>query len=332
MASTIKDIASALGISPSTVSRALNDHPQINEETKKAVNEIAKKLNYRTNKVAAGLRTHKTYCLGVVVPHIAQHFFSSVLSGIQKVASEHQYQLLICQTNESQKEERQYLEALVAGRVDGILLSISEDTENIEHLNRVMEEMPLVLFDRTSDQIKTIHVEAEDYRGAYMATKHLIDKGQRVIGHLAGPRSLTVAQNRLKGYKDALEANKIPFRESLVEYSEFENKEVSKNLKRLLNDHPDIEGLFTVNDELAVGSILAFKEMNIKVPDQISVVGFGNYPIAEIICPKLTTISHHSYHIGARATYHLLSLIDKKPVNKNYKEVIPSELIIRDSA
>ncbi len=332
MPATIKDIAQSLGISPSTVSRALNDHPQIKDETKKAVREMARKLHYSVNQAASGLRTNKTFSLGVVVPQISNYFFSSVLGGMQKVASENDYQLLICQTNEKEDEELRYVQSLVSGRVDGLLMSISQETQNFDRLAEILSDTPVVLFDRTSEKIPTIHVEAEDYRGAYLATRHLISRGPGKIAHLGGPRKLTVSQNRLRGYKDALEENNISFDPGLLAHCEFDIKKVPEAVDKILAAHPEVKGIFAVNDEIAIEAILALKKKNIRIPEDIAVVGFGDYPIARIVEPNLTTISHYPAKIGERATHHLLKLINHREEAAVMKEVIPCELINRDSA
>lgn len=332
MPATIKDIAYALGISPSTVSRALNDHPQIKDETKKAVQEKAKELNYSVNQAASGLRTNKTFSLGVVVPQVSNYFFSSVLGGMQKVASENNYQLLICQTNEREDEEIRYIQSLVSGRVDGLLMSISQETQNFDRLIEVMNNIPVVLFDRTSEKIPTIHVEAEDYRGAYLATRHLLSRKITKIAHLAGPRKLAVSKNRLRGYRDALEENNIPYDSSLVSYCEFDISKVPEAVEKILRTHPGTRGIFAVNDEIAVEAILALKKLGAKIPEDIAVVGFGDYPIGRIVEPNLTTISHHPKKIGERATHHLIKLINHREEATVMKEVIPCELIVRGSA
>jgi len=332
MPATIKDIAQALGISPSTVSRALNDHPQIKDETKKAVQEMARQLNYSVNQAASGLRTNKTYSLGVVVPQITNYFFSQVLGGMQKVASENDYQLLICQTNEKEDEEFRSIQSLLAGRVEGLLMSISQGTQNFDRLADLLRNTPVVLFDRTSEKIPTIHVEAEDYRGAYLATRHLLGRGIQKVAHLGGPRKLAVSQNRLRGYRDALEEKGISYDASLVAYCEFDVDKVPQAIEKILKHHPDTKGIFAVNDEIAVQAILTLKSHGAKIPEDMAIVGFGDYPIARIVEPQLTTISHYPAKIGERAAHHLLKLINHREEASVMKEVIPCELIRRGSA
>lgn len=331
MPATIKDIAKALGVSVSTVSRALNDSPQINHETIKAVKVIAKRLNYRRNNVAAGLRINKTYCLGVVVPNIGIYFYSRVISGMQKAASNAGYQLLICQTDEKEENEIKYLESLSNGRVDGILMAISQGTSKFNHVKQVMEEMPVVLFDRTDHSLDTTQVEADDFNGALLATKHLIVGGAKNIAHLAGPKNMQNSKNRLNGYKEALKQHNIPVKNNLIEYCDFDRHNVEGALKRILKANPELDGIFTVNDDLGVESILVLKKLGFKVPEQISVIGFGNYPVSKIVEPRLTTISHHLFEIGEKSVEYLLKMIEDKNSVVQVHEPLPSELILRES-
>ncbi|QSE99103.1 LacI family DNA-binding transcriptional regulator [Fulvivirga lutea] len=330
MATTIKDIAKALGISVSTVSRALNDSPQINDETIKAVKAVAKKFNYRRNNVAAGLRINKTFCLGVVVPNIGIYFYSRVISGMQKAASEAGYQLLICQTDEEEANEIKYLESLSNGRVDGILMAISKGTNKLNHVKQVMEEMPVVLFDRTDSSIDTTQVEADDFNGAFLATKHLIDGGARNIAHLAGPKNMQNSKNRLNGYKEALRQNDISVKQNLIENCDFDRHNVEGALKKILKSNPDLDGVFAVNDDLGVQAILVLKKMGYKIPEQISVIGFGNYPVSKIVEPRLTTVSHHLFEIGEKSVEYLLKMIKNKDAKISHEPLV-SELILRES-
>lgn len=329
---TIKDIAKAIGCSPSTVSRALSDHPQINENTKKAIRVMAQKMNFQINQVAAGLRKHKTYCIGVIVPHISNFFFSSILSGIQNVASKANYQVLVCQTNESMVEEAGYIKSLSAGRVDGILLSLSQATDNFSHLKDLKNyKIPLVLFDRTSEKVKAHRVEAEDEKGAFKATEHLIQGGCKKIAYLSGPENLRNSKNRLKGYKSALKKYGIPYKNKLVRICDFDETKVKEAIIDLFSSSDDIDAVFAANDIMAVEAILVLKSLGIAIPDQVSVIGFGDYPIARIVEPKLTTISHNAYQIGYNAAKRVLDEIEETLHLSPDEEQIASQLIVRSS-
>ncbi len=331
MSTTIKDIAKALGVSVSTVSRALNDSPQINKETVKAIKVIAKRLNYRKNTAAAGLRINKTFCLGVVVPNIGIYFYSRVISGMQKAASKAGYQLLICQTDEQEENEIKFLQSLLNGRVDGILMAISKGTNKLNHVKEVMEEMPVVLFDRTDPSIETTQVEADDFNGAFIATKYLIDGGAKNIAHLAGPKNMQNSKNRLNGYKEALRQSNIPVKQNLIYNCDFDRHNVEGALKKILKSNPNLDGIFAVNDDLGVQAILVLKKLGFKIPNQISVIGFGNYPVSKIVEPKLTTVSHHLFEIGEKSVEYLLKMIKDKNNVVLKHEPLTSALIIRDS-
>lgn len=333
MSVTIKDIAFALGISPSTVSRALNGHPDISEETRKSVKDLARKMNYHVNQMASSLRTKRSFTIGVVVPKIATHFFSSALGGIQQVAVANDYQVLVCQTNESSSQEKKYISSLLSAKVDGLLISLAKGSRNIKHIQSVIDsKVPLVLFDRTSDTFKVQKIEAEDFKGAYRAVTHLIQVGCRRIVHLAGPDTLTASFNRMKGYKDALKDSGIAVDDELIVPCDFDPVTGRKAIKRLMDKYPDIDGIFTVNDELGVEAILTLKSMGITVPDQVAVVGFGDFPICRIVEPALSSISHHPEKIGYEAAKCLMEQIRSKNTEVNSRQVVPSELVIRGSS
>lgn len=333
MSVTIKDIAFALGISPSTVSRALNGHPDISENTRKSVKDLAKKMNYHVNQMASGLRTKRSFSIGVVVPQIASHFFSSALSGIQDVAVANDYQVLICQTNESTNLERKYISSLLSAKVDGLLISLAKGSKSTGHIQSIIDSnLPLVLFDRTSDDFDVQKIEAEDFQGAYRAVTHLIENGCRKIVHLAGPDNLTASFNRMRGYKEALKDQKIPVDENLIIPCDFDPKIGSKAIKRLMDEYTDIDGVFAVNDELGVEAILTLKSLNIKIPGKVAVIGFGDFPICRIVEPSLSSVSHNPDKIGYEAAKSLLHQIRAKSTQDKTKRVIPSELVIRNSS
>lgn len=296
---------------------------------------MAKKMNFQINQVAAGLRKHKTFCIGVIVPSISNYFFSATLSGIQDAAAKRQYQVLVCQTNESVIEEERYIKSLSAGRVDGILLSLSKDSQKDKHLHELSaQKMPMVLFDRTMDILDVFKVEAEDYQGSVKVTTHMIEKGCRKIAFLAGPDSMiNNSKNRLAGYRDALNSHGMSFHTDLIRVCDFSKEKAKEAVKELMSEHKDIDGIYAVNDDLAIEAILTLKSMGICVPDQVSVSGFGNYPVAEIVEPPLTTIGHNPYVIGYRAAERVMAEIHQEiSLDHDQKlELVKSELIERAS-
>ncbi len=329
MSATIKDIARKLNISPSTVSRALNQKPGISKRTIKKVNALAGKLNYKPNSIAVSLRQLKTHCIGVLVPRISNHFFAEAISGIQQIAARHGYQVLICETKDQEQEEQKMINALNSGRVDGILISMGSEVQRFGHIRTLVKEVPVVLFDRTVNKIDVTCIGAEDYKGAFEVTRHLIESGRKRIVHLMGPKSVEIAQHRLKGYKTAIGKHKIPLDEELIVNCGFGTSKVKPALANLITNHVSFDAVFATNDDLAVEAILTLNEYGLRVPEDVSVAGFGNYPVAKIVRPSLTTVNHKPKQIGIEATTRLIDLIEGNPTV--LKKKIASELIVRDS-
>lgn len=326
---TIKDIAAELGISASTVSRALKDHPDISEETKKKVLEIASRDKYRPNPVALSLRSKKSNIIGVVIPQIVHHFFSSVISGIEKVANDNGYNVLISQSNESLQREIHNIQTLMHSRVDGILASKTKETVDFGHFEDIKNnEVPLVFFDRSIDSIDADGVVIDDESAAYNATEYLIKTGCTRIVHFKGPESLTISKKRLGGYIKALEANNIIIDEQLIIESDSFDLGF-ESINNLINEGVIFDGVFAVNDLTALGAVSALKKHNVSIPEQVSVIGFTNGIISKMSDPPLTTIEQNGFLMGCKAADLLLDRIKNgnKPPFKT--EIIPTELIIR---
>ncbi len=298
---TIKDIARTLGISASTVSRALKDHPDISPETKEQVKSFAQKVNYRPNALALGLRNSKTNTIGVIIPEIVHHFFSSVISGIEDVAYGKGYNVMICQTNESYQREVIDVQALIDNRVDGILISMSKNTLDHEHFQHILDNgIPLLFFDRVCESIESHRVIADDFQGARIATGHLIDKGCRRILHLAGPSHLLIGKNRKEGYIMALKERDLLVDESLI-YKCDTREDVFLNGDKILSLAADIDGVFTVNDSTAIAVMQLLQLNGYRIPQDIAVIGFGDGPNATIAYPSLSTVEQKGYEIGQEA-------------------------------
>ena len=331
---TIKDIANQLKISPSTVSRALNDHPNISDETKALVSAKAKEMKYQTNFIAAGLRTKKSNSIGILVPHITSSFFSTAIDGIQKVVSEHGYFTIICQSNENYHDEVDQLRSLLSCKVEGIILSISSDTKDYEHIETLTAyETPFVFFDRAAPGFDMPTVEANDYEGGYQAVEHLVKRGRRRIAHLGGPKELGISQRRYEGYIAALKFYNYPVNE---EYVIFTNPEVTheKEIEEMFKDKKTMpDALFTFSDELAVEAILKLKKMGLNVPRDVSVVGFGDSNLCEIVEPHLTSVTHEPKIMGESAAELLFKVIQKRHIPKHEKNLkFDSRVVIRDSS
>ncbi|HCC71910.1 MAG TPA: LacI family transcriptional regulator [Bacteroidales bacterium] len=328
---TIKDIARELQISPSTVSRALKDHPDISPETKKLVNNLADKWNYRPNPIALSLKGGASKTLGVVVPEIIHYFFSSVISGIEDHANENGYNIMICQSNEEYEKEVNSIQTLVNSRVDGILISISKLTRNTEHFHELKKKnIPLVFFDRISGEVESDMVIIDDSEGAYMATKHLILEGRKKIVHLSGPPNLIISKDRIEGYIRAL--NEFQYgvtEENIVKCDQVQEAEwiVPSIMKRT----PPPDAFFCVNDFTAAQTLNIVKKLGFHVPDDVAIVGFTNGQLSRLTDPGLSTIDQHGYDMGIEAARLMLDRIRdrKRPYQKR---VIKTELVIRGSS
>lgn len=329
---TIKDLAKELGISPSTVSKALKYHPDISETTCKKVNELARKLNYHPNPIALSLRNAKSKIIGLVIPEIVHHFFSSVISGIEDVAYDAGYSVMIYQSNESYNREVMACEALVSSRVEGILIASSKETKNYDHLKRILDHgIPLVMYDRSCDEIKTDKVTVDDYEGAYNAVCHLANTGCKRIAHLSGPPGLRITDLRKSGYLDALRDNHLKLNRDMVVYCDNFKQSLIRT-KQLMNMPEPPDAFFTVNDLTATGVMKSLHEMKLRVPQDVSLIGFSNNLLSQVTNPTLTTVDQHGYQIGQTAIQLLLDrLINTKTQLPFIHQVIKTDLIIRES-
>lgn len=328
---TIKDIAKELGISPSTVSKALTGHHDISSSTKKAVRELAEKWNYKPDQVALSLKSGLSKTIGVIVPEIVHYFFSTVIGGIEDVAYDSGYHVMFCQSSELYAREVKSVETLLSTRVDGILVSVSKATENFDHFRKIQENgIPLVFFDRVCDDIDADKVIVDDEAGAYEAVSHLVEIGCKNIVHLAGPPNLLIGKNRENGYLRALRDHKIPIdRNNVIRCDSREDAElvVPGLLKRAVR--PD--GIFAVNDMTAAMSMKIIINMGFRVPEDIAVVGFTGELISEITNPTLTSVAQHGYLIGKEAVRLLIDRLETKHELPFQTKIIKTELIIKGS-
>jgi len=329
---TIKDIARKLKISTSTVSRALRDKYDVNPETRQRVLDLARELNYLPSSQALGLKQKKTLTIGVVVPEIDNEFFSDAIYGIENVAFERDYHVMICQTRDSAEREERIVEKLLTARVDGIILSISSSVTDVKHLKRVMEyDVPLVLFDRISDAIDTHKVLNDDYDGALKAVEYLVKRGKKRIAHLAGSLNLQISKLRLNGYKDALKKAGMPINQNLIVESGFKREESRIAAKALLLDQkPD--AIFCASDNVAIGAILAARDLGISVPKEVAIMGFSNLSISELIEPPLSTVNQPAKAMGETSAKLLLDIIGQGDKIFDPKTIVlKTEVIPRES-
>lgn len=329
---TIRDIAIKLSISISTVSRALRGAPDVNAETKKLVLEMAEKLAYEPNRIAQSLRIKRTKTIGVIVPEINLHFFSSALSGIQEYCAERGYSIMICQSMESIKTEKSNIQMLVSNRVDGLIISLSSQTENLDHLRQLAaKSIPIVLFDRVTDELNVCKVIVDDHDGAFKAVSYLVRTGCRRIAYVGGPDTLYISHQRQKGYADALREHNIPHDPALVVHCQDLQHDAPTTIRELLARNPDIDAIFCMNDPIAITAMQILKEKGVKIPNQVSVVGFTNEPVSALIEPALTTVSQPSYDMGKTAARLFIDQLEYEGEFIPVTEVMKTELIVRAS-
>jgi len=334
---TIKDIAKALGLSTSTVSRALRGSYEISPETKKLVIEYAEQYNYRPNPIALSLKERRSRSIGVVVCEIANNFFSQAINGIESIAYNRGYHVIISQSHESYDREVVNVEHLASRSVDGLLVSLSAETDHIEHFKNLHEKgFPIVFFDRITEEIETFKVVVDNYKGAYDATQHLIDSGYTKIAHVTSSQHLSISKERLEGYKAALADNGIALNESYIRYCNHggmiydELEDAVKSLVRL-RDKPD--AIFSAGDRLTISCLTALKAIGLKIPDDIALVGFSNSPLVELLNPALTAVKQPAFEMGQVATELLIKLIEsKRPVTEFEKVVLQTDIFKRESS
>jgi DNA-binding LacI/PurR family transcriptional regulator len=331
---TIKDIAKKLGISASTVSRALSNHPDIKDETKKKVRKLVKEYNYKPNPIAQSLKNNRTTIIGVIVPEIKHDFFASAISGIEEIAYHAGYTIIVCQSNESFEREVVNTNALIQQRVAGLIASISQNTKSGEHFQDVVSRgIPLVFFDRAYENVSASKVIIDDEKSANEAVTFLIKKGYKKIAHLAGPKTLEICKRRLNGYLNALKKAHIIIRNELICYGGLHEADGYNSMDELLKRNVIPDAVFAANDPVAIGAFQRIKEAGLKIPQDIGIVGFSNNKITSLVDPALTTIDQPSFEMGKKAAEILIELMEngKKHV-KPKKVVLEAKLIIRNSA
>lgn len=332
---TLKQIAEQLNISVTTVSKALKDYSDISPKTKVLVKEFAKTLNYKPNTFAVNLRTKESKTIGLIIPVIVHHFFSNVIRGIISQAEKKGYLVIILQSNESYELEKKQIDLLMSQRVDGILISLANGTANFSHLNEVIaQDKPLVMFDKIAKIVKCSKIIIDDRKAAYIATQHLIDTGCKRIAHFRGALLPQNSIDRFLGYKKALLDNDMPYDPSLVyicECGDMSFEEGKKNAQQLLKDHKDVDGIFINTDLVAIGAMTEFNKQGVKVPEDISIVGFSNWFMSSVISTTLTTIDQPGYEMGRAAFKQLYKEMKQLKKNKPvvYKEIVLETTLVK---
>lgn len=333
---TIKDIAKALGLSTSTVSRALRDSYEISAETKKLVLEYAEKINYKPNPIALSLKERRSRTIGVIVSEIANSYFSQIINGIESIAYNNGYNVIISQSRESADREMLNLQYLTSRSVDGLIISVSAETKDFSYFKELHGRgMPIVFFDRIVDEIETHKVIVDNYKGAFDATTHLINNGYKRIATVSNAPALSIAKERLAGYKASLAEHGLATDDSLIKYCAHGGMilaEVEEAIKELLKLKSKPDAIFASADKLTTGCLRILRSKGYKVPGDFGLIGFSNTDLTELLDPPLSVIRQPAFEMGALATNLLLQLIEsKRPVTEFETKVMTTEILIRNS-
>lgn len=330
---TMKEIAKKLGVSVSTVSRAMKDSPELHPDTKKRIVEMAKSMNYQYNLLAQSLRISRSKVLGVIVPELTSHFFSSNISGIQDTAYKRGYNIMICQSNESFEQEKANIKTLVSSQVDGLLISLSRETKTYEHLQDIYDRgIPFIMFDRVTEEIPVSKITVDDAHGAYLVVKHLLEQGCRKIAYFSGPEDLYISKKRKEGYLEALAEYGIGEKDSKVYFTDLTPEMNRKVTLEMLESGDLPDAIFAMIDPVAVDVMIVLKEKGIKIPDQIALAGFTNNPTSAVVEPSLTTVSQPGYEMGQLAANHLLDQLEEIVPDDPQSFVLLTTLVPRNSS
>ncbi len=327
---TINDIAIKLGVTPSTISRALAGNKRVSEKTRELVQKVAVEMGYQPNLMASSLRKGKSDMIGMIVPRINRHFFSNVISGVEEILNPAGYSLLIMQSHEQLDSEEKAVYSLMLNRVGGIITSLSAETNHFEHLQSIIDaKVPLVQFDRVCDDLKGPKIVNDNFSGAYKATQHLIRSGYRRIAHIGGSMDLKAYRERKEGYELAIaeafgnQENNLIIEDVLTRDGGY------ASIKKLIENN-SLDAVFCAGDYSALGVIEGLKELKIQIPEKFGVVGFGNEPFSEIIYPSLTSVEQNGSEMGRVAAQEMISAIGGDLHNTEI--VIPIDFIARESS
>ncbi|MDB5252036.1 MAG: LacI family transcriptional regulator [Flaviaesturariibacter sp.] len=329
---TIYDIAKKLNISPATVSRGLQDHPSISKKTKKRIADMVAEMGYRSNHFARNLRQQQTQTIGVIVHELNSHFITSVLAGIEKVTTEAGYDLIIAHSSESAVKEASNARNLFHKRVDGLIASLSFDTQNLDHFKAFTDKgVPIVFFDRVEKDDSNTVVVIDNSRAGYLATEHLVSQGCRRIAHITSSLNRNVYADRFKGYSEALAAHGLPVLKKLLVVGDLSESAGVNAARKVLAMKPRPDGAFVTNDFVAAVFMRTLKESGVRVPQDLKIVGFNNDAIAKLIEPTLTTVNYPGIDIGQIAARNLIDQI-RGVAEPNQSIIVPSDLIVRGSS
>ncbi|MCC2548697.1 LacI family transcriptional regulator [Hymenobacter sp. BT175] len=330
---SMSDLAKELGVSVTTISRALSDHFSIGPATKKRVLQLAKKRNYQPNHLAAALRKGKSKLIGVIVPHIYGSFFPAVTHGIERAASKAGYSVILCQSHEDVELERQCLETLIGAQVEGILVSLARTAQDLRHFQKVQQRgTPLVFFDRILENAAVNAVVLDDRKGGYVTTRHLLEQGCRRIAHFAGPQQLNIYRNRRQGYLDALEEYGVPANEELIVYCDMTLEDGQQGMKQLLSLRTPPDAVFAAGDFTAMGALHTIRDQLLQVPQDIALAGFSNEAFTYLLEPRITSVNQKGDQMGQAVIQLLLDVVNQQPGQPLQQVVLEPELLVRTSS
>jgi LacI family transcriptional regulator len=331
---TIKDIANVLGLTPSAVSKALNDHPRISDKTKVSVQQVARNLNYEPNHLASALRKGKSNLVGVIIPRANSTFFSAVLQSIESVLNKKGYNIIVSQSYESYDKECKNIDSLLFTQVDGIIASLANETKDFSHYKKIKRKgVPLVLFDRGDNEIGVDYIGIDDYKSSHMIVDHLVSQKCKRIAHIAGYSHTRIYKNRIQGYKDALEVHELPSEDVLLVESNLSIEDGRAIMEQFLKLDQLPDAVYAASDYAALGALQVLQENNVRVPEEIAIVGFSNEPFTSLVTPSITSINQHSEEIGRLTAEAFLRRIEdaSTPVMLN-KIILNPELVVRSSS
>ncbi len=331
---TIKDIANVLNISPAAVSKALHNDSRISAKTKEAVRQVAKDLNYQPNHLASALRKGKSNLVGVIVPRTNSNFFSSVVQNMEEELNKEGYNIIITQSNESYNKECRNIDTLLFTQVDGIIASMANETIDLQYYEKIKSKgIPLILFDRGENDLNVDYIGINDYDSSHLIVDHLVEQGCKRIAHIGGYKHTRIFNNRIRGYVDALKKHNLPLNGELLIESNLTTKDGREKMTQLLGLTNRPDAVYVAGDYAALGALQVLNESNIKIPEEIALVGFGNEPFTAMVTPTITSINQHSSEIGKQAAKTFLAHAKKEKVKQKLNKIIlDAELIVRDSS
>ncbi|RYY57287.1 MAG: LacI family transcriptional regulator [Chitinophagaceae bacterium] len=329
---TIKDIARQLNISISTVSRAMRNAPDVNPETRKAVMALSEELNYLPNKLALSFKQRSTHNIGVIVPNL-DYVIATMVKGIDEVALEAGYTVMVCQSNESFGREIVNTRRLLDSLVDGFIISVSSETKVFDHIRKIQENhMPMVVFDRVTSALSAPSVGLDNMDGGFQATEHLIEQGFKRIAILAGPKNLSISNDRMEGYLKALKKHRIKPDNDLIIHCDFNQDYAFVATQELLAMKKRPDAIFTISDRMAIGAMLAIKQKGLSMPQDIGLVGFNNEPVVSLVSPAISSVEQPAFELGKMAAKLFIETIHNNGDMSHVREVLKPKLYVRESS